>query len=406
VRRVLIATVSDDRERRVAEQWFLRRGLPSIVRGRPAQLLVRVVPALVTLSALGVVLDVLSAIDGQSDEDFDRLMDNAWFAWAYTLLLLALIVVPVIGGWLAARWARGRFIEPGGTGTAVVVTVVFVAVMPVADRLLGFYHHLVLDVMVRLLLVGVLLVVAFFGGGAIFGWTLRAALRQTRSVRALTGRALPLLLLFSVFGFLTDEIWKVAASLTRSQMWSVVGLFALVAVLFLVSRVPEEMRTAFERQSAGTGLRLLAATPFGPLAAAAGGDALDTPPVPLRKVERLNVGLVLALTQALQAVVVATLMFAFFVVFGWIAVDRSLMKTWSGHALTAGKLFGVPIPVPNELLQVSLFIAAFSGLYFVAAMATDVLYRSAFVDPLADHMAESLSARDVYLARWGRTLLP
>src|ERR1700677_2825225 len=34
------------------------------------------------------------------------------------------------------------------------------------------------------------------------------------------------------------------------------------------------------------------------------------------------------------------------------------------------------------------------------------LYRSAFVDPLADHMAESLSARDVYLARWGKTLLP
>jgi hypothetical protein len=77
------------------------------------------------------------------------------------------------------------------------------------------------------------------------------------------------------------------------------------------------------------------------------------------------------------------------------------MKTWSGHPLTAGKLFGLQIPVPNELLQVSLFIAAFSGLYFVASMATDALYRSAFVDPLADHMAESLSARDVYLARWG-----
>jgi hypothetical protein len=113
------------------------------------------------------------------------------------------------------------------------------------------------------------------------------------------------------------------------------------------------------------------------------------------------VGLVLALTQALQAVVVATLMFAFFVVFGLVAVHRSLMKTWSGHALAAGKLFGLQIPVPNELLQVSLFIAAFSGLYFVAAMATDVLYRSAFVEPLADHMAESLSARDVYLSRWG-----
>jgi hypothetical protein len=294
-----------------------------------------------------------------------------------------------------------RFVEPGGTVAAVTMVVVFVVAMPVADGSLGSYQHLLLDVAFRLLLVGALLVLAFFGGGAIFGWALRAALRQTRSVRALTGRALPLLLLFSVFGFLTDEIWKVAASLTRSHMWSVVGLFALVGVLFLVSRVPEEMRAAFERQSAGAGLRLLAATPFARFAADA-GDGLDAQRVPLRKIERLNVGLVLALTQALQAIVVATLMFAFFVAFGSIAVDRALMKTWSGHALTAGKLFGLQIPVPDELLQVSLFIAGFSGLYFVAAMATDALYRSAFVDPLADHMAESLSARDVYLARWGK----
>ncbi|HEY1626135.1 MAG TPA: hypothetical protein VGG16_20285, partial [Streptosporangiaceae bacterium] len=206
------------------------------------------------------------------------------------------------------------------------------------------------------------------------------------------------------FGFLTNEIWQMAALLSRFQMWRVVGLFALVGTLFLVSRVPEEMRTVAERQSTGTGLRLLADTPFGPLAAT--GDGGSPGRTPLRKAERLNVGLVLALTQALQAVVVATLMFAFFVVFGLIAVNRALMKTWSGHALTAGKLFGVQIPLPDELLQVSLFIAAFSGLYFVAAMASDVLYRSAFVDPLADHMAQSLSARDIYLARWGAEAAP
>jgi hypothetical protein len=287
-------------------------------------------------------------------------------------------------------------VDLGGTPVAVSAVVVFVVALPLMDGLLGSYEHPVLDVLFRLVLVGALLVVAFFGGGSILGWALRAALRQTRSVRALTGRALPLLMLFNVFGFLTNEIWQMAALLTRFQMWRVVGLFALVGTLFLVSRVPEEMRSVAERQSAGTGPSLLAKTPFGPLAATGISGR-----VPLRKIERLNVGLVLALTQALQAVVVAALMFAFFVVFGLISVNRALMKTWSGHALTAGKLFGVQIPVPDELLQVSLFIAAFSGLYFVAAMATDVLYRSAFVEPLADHMAQSLSAREVYLARWG-----
>ncbi|HEY1625188.1 MAG TPA: hypothetical protein VGG16_15455, partial [Streptosporangiaceae bacterium] len=72
--------MSYDHDRRVAEQWFLRRGLPAIVRGRPAQLLVRIVPALVALTALQLLLEALSAVEGRSDDDFERLMENTWLA--------------------------------------------------------------------------------------------------------------------------------------------------------------------------------------------------------------------------------------------------------------------------------------------------------------------------------------
>jgi hypothetical protein len=109
--------------------------------------------------------------------------------------------------------------------------------------------------------------------------------------------------------------------------------------------------------------------------------------------------LVLVLTQVLQTLVLATLVFVFFVVFGIIAVQHSVIKAWIGRDPASGTLFGIQLPIPQELLQVSLFIAAFSGLYFAASTVTDAKYRSAFFDPLADHLAVSLVARDRYLAR-------
>ncbi|HEV7977061.1 hypothetical protein [Amycolatopsis sp.] len=109
--------------------------------------------------------------------------------------------------------------------------------------------------------------------------------------------------------------------------------------------------------------------------------------------------LVLALTQAFQTLVFATLTFGFFVTFGKIALKDEVIKAYTTRDPTPGILFGTQIPVPNELLQVSLFIAAFSAVYFVSSTVSDAKYRSAFFDPLADHLAVSLAARDVYLAR-------
>jgi len=388
--------MTDRREVEAVEQWFRRRGLPAVVRGRPAHLLVRIVPAVVFIAAWELMTTALSAVDGETEADFDRLIENDLFALAYFGLLLGLVVVPVLGAWLTARWGRRKVLERSGVVPAAVTAGAFTFVVPVVDRIV-FDDSLVLGVLAHLVLLAGLLGAAFVGGGSILGWALRAAFRQARMLGDLTSRALPLLLLFTVFGFFTTEIWQVGASLTRHQMWLVVGLFTVVAVAFLLAMLKEEVADLTASQAVPVGLDKLRETPLASFMSDDAGPGGER--IPLAKIERANMILVLVLTQVMQTLVLSALVFVFFVLFGVIAVRDAVIKTWIGRDPTGGALFGIQVPIHHELIQVSLFIAAFSGLYFAAAAMTDVKYRNAFFDPLADHLSVSLVARDIYLAR-------
>jgi hypothetical protein len=386
--------MADERGVEAVEQWFRRRGLPAVVRGRPAHLLVRIAPAVVFIAGWRVLTAVLSAVDGETDADFDRLLDNGLFALGYSGLLLSLVAGPALGSWLTARWVRRKLVERGGTGPAAVMAAVFVVVVPAVDRIVDG-DGVALGLLTQLAILAGLFAAAFAGVGSIVGWALRAAYRQARLLGELTSRALPLLLLFTVFGFFTTEIWQVGAALPRERMWLVAGLLAVVAVVFLLAMLKDEVTRLTQSRAAPVGLDKLRETPLAAFLA----DDVPAERPPLTKLERANMVLVLVLTQVLQTFVLATLVFVFFVVFGIVAVQHAVIKAWIGRDPAGGTLFGIQLPVPQELLQVSLFIAAFSGLYFAASTVTDAKYRNAFFDPLADHLAVSLVARDLYLGR-------
>jgi hypothetical protein len=82
-------------------------------------------------------------------------------------------------------------------------------------------------------------------------------------------------------------------------------------------------------------------------------------------------------------------------------MDGTVIDEWlgPGAARKEGTLFGVKLPLAAGLVQVSLFLAAFSGLYFAASAATDQHYRESFYEPLLADVRTSLAARQVYLAR-------
>jgi hypothetical protein len=127
----------------------------------------------------------------------------------------------------------------------------------------------------------------------------------------------------------------------------------------------------------------------------AGGAAAD-----LDRRQRLNVGLVMFVGQALQVLLVSLAVGVFFVVLGTLLIDAGVMDSWigsSGHVLVSIDFLGHQGIVTEELLRVSGALAAFTGLYFAISMLTDDVYRREFLDGLTSEMRETFRARGEYL---------
>src|SRR5918999_1324416 len=171
---------------------------------------------------------------------------------------------------------------------------------------------------------GLLLLIYLVVGYALPAILREAAVRLVRelatAVVSLT-RALPLLLLFAVVLFVNTEMWQVPAPQPRPLLTP--------GPLFFVAGRPE----------GGRGL---------------GGAAPRAPPLDRR--QRVNVGLVVLITHALQVIVVAAGVGAFFVVFGALAVGPEVRESWigsTGDSLVALDVFRERVEVTAELLRVS-----------------------------------------------------
>ena len=224
-----------------------------------------------------------------------------------------------------------------------------------------------------------LLALAYLWFGYGLPWMLRwAALRlfsQLATSLGLLSRAVPLLLVFSLVLFVNTEMWQVFAALGWGLFGVACGLFALVASAFLAFRLPREVEL-IERD-------------------AGGGQA------PLNTRQRVNVGLVMLVSQGLQVLVVVASVGLFFVVFGALAIGPEVRESWIGDqgeriGLTL-ELFGERLAVTEELLRVSGGIAAFSGLYYSIAVLTDATYREEFLDELTAELRSTFRLRAEYL---------
>jgi amino acid transporter len=216
-----------------------------------------------------------------------------------------------------------------------------------------------------------------FGLLSIVRWAGARLITQLAAAIPLVARAVPLLMLFAVVLFLTTEVWQVFAEMEDASLAAVVVLLVSTGTLFVVGRLPREVAALEEQVSAGG----------------------DRPP--LRRVQRLNVGMVLFVSQALQVLVVALAVGVFFVVFGLLAIDDGVLDAWlshAGHAIVDVRLIGVRIRPTDELLRVATAIAALSGLYYAIAVLTDSTYREEFLDEVTGDMRETFAERTRYLA--------
>ncbi|MFC7492161.1 MULTISPECIES: hypothetical protein [unclassified Knoellia] len=230
-------------------------------------------------------------------------------------------------------------------------------------------------------------------------WALAHAWAGRSLLIPLATRALPFLLLFITFLFINTEVWQVASSLSRQLLWSSIAVFVVLAVSFLAPSFDTEItRLGAEVE----GERLVASCVGTPVASAA-REILDEPQlaaqvagIRLRGLERRNLLLMLFITQAIQVVSLAFIVFCFFVVFGSIAIQPEVIESWVGHAPTY-ETGGLHL-VSNELFSVAVFLSGFAGLYFTVQAVIDQNYRREFFSRIEDDLQRAIGVRKVYVA--------
>ncbi|HSE10181.1 MAG TPA: hypothetical protein VLB29_16090 [Nocardioidaceae bacterium] len=255
--------------------------------------------------------------------------------------------------------------------------------------------------------IGTALTFAGIGAGLYAATTLRmtamARWAVTRTFKSLgllfplVTRALPLLLVFVMFLFINAEVWEVGAALDGGVLWVTVLLFAGLAVAFLLARLPEELDAVDDEVDSQ---RLVVLTRGTPLNQAAErlvdkgesgiGLAEDST---VRGFQKANLIVVLLVAQIVQVFLLSLSVLAFFIVFGTVAMKSSVVEGWIGDQQL--NPWGVGY-LSAELVQVSVFLAAFSGMYFTVAAITDEVYRKQFFTSITRELERAVGARTVY----------
>ncbi|MGH2637103.1 MAG: hypothetical protein ACRDHU_13295 [Actinomycetota bacterium] len=350
-----------ERERRIREYegHFRRAGLPLLAEDYHAteDVFTRAIPLL----ALVFVLELLGAVNLE------------WGVLANALAAIGGLAL-LLGAFGLLNVARGRpFVSiPAKVGVPELSAFV---VLPVVLPLVfgGQLVSALVTGLANLTLLGLIWLVVGFGVIAILRWTAARFVQQLGASLALLVRALPLLLFFSLVTFFTNEYWQLFGGASDVTFYASAGLFALLAGAFLLVRLPGSVRD-LER-----------------------GSRLE---VPLRRRQRVNVGMVIFIAQALQVALVGVAIWLFFMVFGALLVTPAIRADWIGDA--GSELFTVPflgehLQITRELVRTAAGVAAFSALYYAVASAVDSTYRDEFVDRLTEQLRVTFDERAEYL---------
>ncbi len=357
--RAVSAAGGKDARIRELERGFRHAGLPLLIEGYTAteDVFTRAIPLLV----LVFVLEVLGAA-------------NLEWSVGVNALAIAGGIVVLLGAFGVLNVVRGRpFLSvPRKVGVPELAAfVLFPAGLPLAFG--GQLTSALVTSLANLALVLAIYVVVGFGVFSILRWSVERFIQQLGASLTLLVRALPLLLFFALVTFFTAEYWLLFGSASNATFYAAVFLFAVLIASFLLFRLSGSVRD-LERDSA--------------LA------------VPLRRRQRVNVGLVIFIAQALQVAFVGLTIWLCFMVFGALLVSTAIRVEWlgsEGHELFTLAFLGERLAITKELVRTSAGVASFSALYYAVASAVDSAYRDEFVERLTDQLRDTFQSRNEYL---------
>lgn len=303
--------------------------------------------------------------------------------WFVLVMLILVLPAAATVGWLVSRIRSVR---------ARTLTALVSVGIAIAGALLGGPSPRIVTNLVfeGIVIIGALMLTAS-GVGSILGWGLRTAMENVAFVGALFVRALPVVLL-TVLVFFNTNVWSMASTISRSRLWLALLFLVLIAIAFITSATVDRVRPMLsESRPTEDDERRLAGTPF---------ETMPDPSsaAPFSRPERINVVFVAATSQVLQVGLVAIVAALIFFSLGLILLSPELLALWSRNGPTDGQFLGMTLPVPQSLIQVSMFLGAMTFMYISARAVGDADYRTRFLDPLIDDLRLTLVARSRYRA--------
>jgi hypothetical protein len=364
------------------ERWLTRRGIPHFIHRYSASqdVLTRAIPVLTLI----FLFEVIGATN----------LDWPW--WANLLSAIAGLGI-LVGAWMALNRWRGRRLLARPDRVGWVEGSLFVLVPALLPLLFGGeLDEAGFVIVANLVILAVIYLMTSYGIVPMTRWaTVRLFVEIGETLRLFT-RGLPLLLVAFTFLFINAEVWQMAGTLEHAYLAAVLGLFVLLGVVFIVARLPGELRRAAVFDAAAAIATETAGTP-------AFGLTVPEPaavPEPSRR-EWSNAGLVVLFTQGMRVLLASLLIGGFFILFGLLTMRAETMVSWTQappEILASFTLFGRETIVTAELLRVAVFLAGFSGLYFAVYLVTDATFRSEFFEDAITEMRQAFAVRAVYLA--------
>ncbi len=373
------------------ERWFVRRGLPHLIDKYSAteDVLTRTAPFLTV-----VVFAELFLAFG------DR-----WNGWSQLVAFVAGVVAMVAALALVNQFRGRRPLQlPNSVGLLELILYLGLPLVPTAigsESSVG--DNLITTLVLNLVILGLAYVVTSWGLLPMMRWSVGQVARQIGDVATLAMKSLPILLVFSAFIFLNAEMWQVANDFTLPY-------FALVAVLisgiggafvvFSVRRITVDLARFDDWADVR---RRCVDTPVEGLVPS---DDVERPnAAALGRGAEFNVGMLLFVAQAIQIALVATVITAFYIVFGLLTVREGTLEQWTtATELTRSadwalywNVLGGELVFTRQLVLVSAFIGMMSGLQFAVQVVTDEAYRAEFAEDMTAEVREALAVRTVYL---------
>ena len=240
-----------------------------------------------------------------------------------------------------------------------------------------------------LIVIGIYLAI-FLGVDTILGWSFKHAIHQLASLPPMIAKVLPVLMVSVLFIFVNADLWKLANGLSFPRTWAVLGLMGLLAVFVVVTTSLERTARLLGRNR-GDDIARFSESDYEHAAALEGGiwntaqDWVEEQKIlehrPLKIAPWSNLIIIPMIGQIIQATLFMLLVFE-----SWMSIKPEHLK-----------ILGVDTNINAVVIKVSMIVAVFSGLNFVATTSSDEKYARSFLKPMIERIKHILIIRDIYL---------